>query len=329
MGDPPRPAAHRAGGCVARWARRRPVGAMAGYLAVQQALSAIDRLEVRGRDSAGLHLFVWNHGLDRIRSGGRRSGGRAWRRSVVPIRSVRWIDGCLSFVYKAAAEIGELGDNTGCCARRSSATPCCAAPSRTARPGSPCSATRGGRASASSPSPTPIRSTARSSSDRAARRGRTSSPRSTVTSTTTPTSRSSTGCGSLAPITTDAKVIPASCRARRAAVDLVEAFRRTVAAFEGSRRHRRRDAADDPTRCCSPCVAAARRLYVGLADDCYIVASEPYGMVEETIATCASTARRRRRKPASRGQIFVLDGTRARRARRRPPVRLRRHASCR
>ncbi|HEX4983979.1 MAG TPA: glucosamine-6-phosphate synthase, partial [Ilumatobacteraceae bacterium] len=39
--------------------REASVGAMAGYLAVQRALSAIDRLEVRGRDSAGLHLFVW------------------------------------------------------------------------------------------------------------------------------------------------------------------------------------------------------------------------------------------------------------------------------
>ena len=30
----------------------------------QQALSAIDRMEVRGRDSAGIHLFVWQHALD-------------------------------------------------------------------------------------------------------------------------------------------------------------------------------------------------------------------------------------------------------------------------
>ncbi len=37
---------------------------VAGYLAIQQTLSAIDRLEVRGRDSAGIHLFVWGHGLD-------------------------------------------------------------------------------------------------------------------------------------------------------------------------------------------------------------------------------------------------------------------------
>ncbi|MGA1425433.1 MAG: glucosamine-6-phosphate synthase, partial [Ilumatobacteraceae bacterium] len=37
--------------------------AISAYLSVQQALSAIDRLEVRGRDSAGIHVMVWNHGL--------------------------------------------------------------------------------------------------------------------------------------------------------------------------------------------------------------------------------------------------------------------------
>jgi glucosamine--fructose-6-phosphate aminotransferase (isomerizing) len=31
---------------------------------VQVALSSLDRLEVRGRDSAGLHLMVWDHGVD-------------------------------------------------------------------------------------------------------------------------------------------------------------------------------------------------------------------------------------------------------------------------
>ena len=44
--------------------RSASVSARAGYLSIQQALSAIDRMEVRGRDSAGLHVFVWNHSLD-------------------------------------------------------------------------------------------------------------------------------------------------------------------------------------------------------------------------------------------------------------------------
>ena len=37
---------------------------LGGYLPIQQALSAIDRLEVRGRDSAGIHVFVWGHDID-------------------------------------------------------------------------------------------------------------------------------------------------------------------------------------------------------------------------------------------------------------------------
>ena len=44
--------------------RDATASARAGYLSIQQALSAIDRMEVRGRDSAGLHVFVWNHSLD-------------------------------------------------------------------------------------------------------------------------------------------------------------------------------------------------------------------------------------------------------------------------
>ena len=38
--------------------------AIEAFTSVQVALSALDRLEVRGRDSAGLHLFVHHHGLD-------------------------------------------------------------------------------------------------------------------------------------------------------------------------------------------------------------------------------------------------------------------------
>src|SRR5207249_1790242 len=37
------------------------VAAIEAFLSVQVALSAIDRLEVRGRDSAGLHLLVRHH----------------------------------------------------------------------------------------------------------------------------------------------------------------------------------------------------------------------------------------------------------------------------
>ena len=89
-----------------------PGGSLAALFSIQQALSNLDRLEVRGRDSAGIHILVRDHGLD-------LSGGEAADlladRTTDPLfvdRSVRVVDGHLGFVYKAAAEIGELGDNT-------------------------------------------------------------------------------------------------------------------------------------------------------------------------------------------------------------------------
>ena len=90
-------------------------GSIAAYLMLQQSFSVLDRIEVRGRDSAGIHVYVWNHGLDRTDATiaslvAERSGDVLFQN-----RAVRWIDGespVLSFVYKAAFEIGELGDNT-------------------------------------------------------------------------------------------------------------------------------------------------------------------------------------------------------------------------
>jgi glucosamine--fructose-6-phosphate aminotransferase (isomerizing) len=82
------------------------------YLSTQQALSALDRLEVRGRDSAGLHLLVFDHGLDMAAPAVVAELARRGSDSLFQNRAVRHGDGWLSFVYKAAAEIGELGDNT-------------------------------------------------------------------------------------------------------------------------------------------------------------------------------------------------------------------------
>ena len=68
----------------------------------------------------------------------------------------------LSFVYKAAAEIGELGDNTRCpCGPPSPPTSCSTSPSRPTPRMPWSSATPAGPASGSSPRPTPIRSTPR------------------------------------------------------------------------------------------------------------------------------------------------------------------------
>ncbi|MEO6156592.1 MAG: glucosamine-6-phosphate synthase, partial [Ilumatobacteraceae bacterium] len=85
--------------------------AVAGYLAVHQALSSIDRMEVRGRDSAGIHLFVWDHGLDEDDPAVAALISGRDHDPLFQSGSVRWSATCLGFVYKAAAEIGELGDN--------------------------------------------------------------------------------------------------------------------------------------------------------------------------------------------------------------------------
>ena len=67
---------------------------------------------MRGRDSAGIHLLVRDHGLD-LESPA--VAAQLAARSSDPLfasTSVRAAGEALSFVYKAAAEIGELGDNT-------------------------------------------------------------------------------------------------------------------------------------------------------------------------------------------------------------------------
>ena len=110
MGGGPRPAADGA-------RRRRPrgsdlaPGAIEAFTSVQVALSALDRLEVRGRDSAGLHLFVHDHGLDLDDPASPRLLDER-HDPLFGSGAVRHAGDSLSFVYKAAAEIGELGDNT-------------------------------------------------------------------------------------------------------------------------------------------------------------------------------------------------------------------------
>jgi glucosamine--fructose-6-phosphate aminotransferase (isomerizing) len=88
-------------------------GALHAYLALQVSLSALDRLEVRGRDSAGVHVYVHDHRLDLTRAPWCDELAARSRDPLFTNNSVRVTpEGHLSFVYKAAAEIGELGDNT-------------------------------------------------------------------------------------------------------------------------------------------------------------------------------------------------------------------------
>ena len=85
--------------------------AIDAYAAIQVALSSLDRLELRGRDSVGLHVLVTGHALD---FDDPRIAAAIARRSSDPLftsTAVRTPAGHLSIVYKHAAEIGGLGDN--------------------------------------------------------------------------------------------------------------------------------------------------------------------------------------------------------------------------
>ncbi len=114
-----------------------------------------------------------------------------------------------------------------------------------------------------------------------------------------------------APITTDAKVIPVVMgrHALGAGDDVAEAFRRTVAEFEGSVAIGAASAAR-PDQVHLALRGSGQGVYVGLAEDLYIVASEPYGVVEET----SRYLRVDGETPApsgSRGQVVVLEASTA------------------
>ena len=282
--------------------RDASVGAMAGYLAVQRALSAIDRLEVRGRDSAGLHLFVWNHGLDESDPS---VGGLVAGRDTDPLyqsESVRWIDGCLSFVYKAAAEIGELGDNT----RVLRAAVANDAVLRRALAGPDVQVAVLGHTRWASVGIISEPNTHPLNSEELERRGGEDPGPYVVAALNGDVDnhadlRVEHGLRIHGQITTDAKVIPALvARHALAGNSLVESFRRTVAAFDGSVAIGAASATA-PNTLLLALRGSGQGLFVGFADDCYIVASEPYGLVEET-------SRYLRLDGEHGGEIVVLDG---------------------
>ena len=106
----------------------------------------------------GLHVLVTGHGLDLDDPTIARLIAARSADPLFTSGSVRVADGHLAFVYKTAAEIGELGDNTARLraqiARRRAAAARGAAPTP---PRPSCSRTRAGRASASSPKRTRTR----------------------------------------------------------------------------------------------------------------------------------------------------------------------------
>ena len=278
---------------------------------IHQALTALDRLEVRGRDSAGLTVLVRDHDLDLTdpavqRLVAARSGDDLFRS-----RAVRTPEGHLCFVYKAAAEIGELGDNTAAMRADLLADDLL----RLALSGERAAALVLGHTRwasigiISQPNAHPV-----DSLEVDGQRGPFVTAALNGDVDNFADLKSAGGLRLAAEITTDAKVIPTLVSHRLAeGADLITAFRDTVASFEGSVAIAA-IAAPQPAQLLLALRGSGQALYVGLADDCYVVASEPYGLVELTphyVRLDGDTPANPENPNASRGQIVVLDGSRA------------------
>jgi glucosamine--fructose-6-phosphate aminotransferase (isomerizing) len=253
--------------------------ALEGYWSIHCALSAIDRLEVRGRDSAGLHLLVSGHGLD-LESAELRAmlDGRT-ADPLLTSMALRTPCGHLVFVYKAAAEIGELGDNTKAIRGAVSADPLL----RLALRADTARVTVLGHtrwASVGIISEANAHPLNHEEEDRpdgpyvaAALNGDVDNYAQLI---------ATEGLRIPAEITTDAKVIPAMVSRRlEQGLGLEEAFRSTVSSFEGSVAIVA-GAAEAPGKLLLALKGSGQALYVGLGEDAFVVTSEPYGLVEET-----------------------------------------------
>ncbi len=281
---------------------------LAAMFSIQQSLSNLDRLEVRGRDSAGLHILVRGHQLD-LESPA--IADLLIGRTADPLfvdRSVRVVDGNLGFVYKAAAEIGELGDNTASMRaaiqvdellhrslQADTAEATVLAHTRWASVGI-----------ISEPNAHPVNSeevgAARGPYVTAALNGDVDNFADLI---------ASDGLSIAAEITTDAKVIPTMIsRGLADGLDLDEAVRSSVAQFEGSVAIGI-STAHQPDDVHLALRGSGQGVYVGLAEDCFVVASEPYGVVEDSdvyFRMDGETPADPDNPTASQGQIIRLQG---------------------
>ncbi len=291
--------------------------ALAAFLSIQQALSALDRLEVRGRDSAGLHVLVRGHGLDLDSGPIATLLAERTDDALFTSGSVRTPQGHLSFVYKAAAEIGELGDNTATmrAAIADDRLLALALEAETAE-ATVLGHTRWASVGIiSEPNAHPVNSDELGDHDRGDVR---SLPYVTATLNGDVDNFADIIANdklSLASeITTDAKVIPTLVRRGLLdGADLDEAVRRAVSQFEGS-------VAIGISSTVAPgdlhlaLRGSGQGVFVGLAEDAFIVASEPYGVVEDAnsyLRMDGETPADPDNPVASQGQIIRLAGAQA------------------
>ena len=283
--------------------------AVTAFASIEATLAALDRIEVRGRDSAGVHVLVTGHGLD-LNDPEIAAQLAARADPLFTNGAVRTPRGHLAFVYKAASEVGELGDN-GRRLRAAIAADELLHRAVTAPGAQALVLTHTRWASVgliNEANAHPVNSEERASGDGPAPPYAVAALNGDVDNYAELIARHQLR---LPPeITTDAKVIPVLLARRLTSkeIPVEEAFRRTVAEFEGSTAVAAATAVA-PGQLLLSLRGSGQGLFVGLADDLFLVASEPYGLVAE----CDRYLRMDGETPAipgdpaSRGQIVALE----------------------
>lgn len=277
----------------------------AALSSVQVALAALDRLEVRGRDSAGLSILV--RGVDAEDPELRALLAQRGFDPLFQDGAVRAADGCLNFAYKRAAEIGELGDNVAALRASITADPLLRAALR--QPEAEALVLGHTRWASvgiiSQPNAHPLNHEEVDGPATpyviGALNGDVDNHHALVREH---------GLALHDAVTTDAKVIPTLVSRRMGEGHaLTDAFRRTVSSFEGSVAIGAASTAQ-PDQLALALRGSGQALYVGLAEDTFVVASEPYGVVEDCdryLRMDGETPGNPDNPAASRGQIVVLE----------------------
>jgi glucosamine--fructose-6-phosphate aminotransferase (isomerizing) len=266
-------------------------------LSAQQALSGLDRLEVRGRDSAGLQILVWDHNLADAEIPRDRLNDMLFRSGSVRKSS----NGSLLFVYKTASEIGDLGDNTNSL-RESIASDDLLA-----------KALSGQNVKANIIGHTRWASVGLISESNAHPVESSHTDEGVVT--TVQNGDIDNYADLIASfelkipngITTDARVVPEIWKKNQIdGKSTEESFINTVRNFEGSVAIVGVDVSQ-PENIFLSVKGSGQALYVGLTEDTYLVASEPYGLVEITNTYLRVDGEELINESSEKGQVIRLD----------------------
>ncbi|MFO4631559.1 MAG: SIS domain-containing protein [Actinomycetota bacterium] len=283
--------------------------AVSSYWSIQTALSSLDRMEVRGRDSAGLQIFVANKSVDLSQTLDSSVSGRLLD-TLFTSGALRTVGKSLVFVYKVSSAIGELGENTRelrkaitsdqllkRCLNLSGSKVSVIGHTRWASVGiiSEANAHPVDSLESNEKSGPYVAAVLNGDVDNFA------------------DLKVSHRLAIAPEITTDAKVVPVLIsQSLQGGKNFLEAFRSTVREFEGSvaiAAH----AETDEEQIAIALRGSGQGLYVGMAEGVFVVASEPYGLVEETdkYLRMDGESLRAGQGPGGNGQIIILDAENA------------------